>query len=98
VAFIQKTISRTKAFLALLAFQSLLKVQKYMGSLSNVGFRVFSLSVFSGWHLFQEYNNMKTSIAMCVSQKIRPFEITTKLLVFLLLFNEDELTQTTNGV
>jgi hypothetical protein len=35
---------------------------------------------------------------MCVSQKIRPFEITIKLLVFLLLFNEDELTQTTNDI
>jgi hypothetical protein len=53
--FIRKTISSPKAFMTFLAFQRLLKVQKYMDSLSNVGFhlsnvgfRLFSLSVFSG--------------------------------------------------
>jgi hypothetical protein len=54
VTSIRKTISSPTVFLAILAFQSLLKGQKYKGSLANVGvrlsnvdFRLFSLSVFS---------------------------------------------------
>jgi hypothetical protein len=54
VHYIRKTISSPTVFLAFPVFQILLKGQKYMGSLSNVmfrlsnvGFRLFSLSVFS---------------------------------------------------
>jgi hypothetical protein len=61
--YLEKTISSPRAFKAFLAFQSLLKVQEYMGSLSNVGFRLsnvefrlFSLSVFSGC----SYQNLYT--------------------------------------